>query len=407
MGRFRYVAIAPSGRLDRGVIEAADEAAVIAALRRRGSLPLSAVRSGRGAALGALLRADLAGPPRLRRGERATFTRELAVMLGAGQDLDRALRFLVETAPNPRVAAVVARLREAVRDGAALAAALAAEGRSFPALYIGLVRAGEAGAALARTLDHLALLLDRERSLAATVQSALIYPAILMLTAVFSIALLLTDVLPRFVPLFAQSGVRLPGPTRALIGLGAAVSAWGPAALAGSIALALAARLALRRPGPRRLADGLALRLPILGPLLREALAARFTRALGTLVVNGVPLIAALGVVEGALGNRAAAAALRAATGRAKDGAGLARPLAATAIFPARTIHLLRLGEETAQLGPLALRAAEIHEERTRLGVQRLVALLVPAVTILMGAAVAGIVAALLLAMLRLNDLAH
>ncbi len=96
----------------------------------------------------------------------------------------------------------------------------------------------------------------------------------------------------------------------------------------------------------------------------------------------------------------------RAATLSAKGGAGLSRPLAEAGVFPARTIHLLRLGEETAQLGPMALRAAEIHEETTRLGVQRLVALLVPAITIVMGAAIAGIVSSLLLAMLSLNDLA-
>ncbi len=136
-------------------------------------------------------------------------------------------------------------------------------------------------------------------------------------------------------------------------------------------------------------------------------MAARFTRTLGTLVLNGVPLIAALGIVRDTVGNLAGVGAVDAAAISAKGGAGLAKPLAQSGLFPVRTIYLLGLGEETAQLGAMALRAAEIHEEKTRVGVQRLVALLVPAITVVMGAAIAGIVASLLLAMLSLNDLAQ
>jgi general secretion pathway protein F len=165
-------------------------------------------------------------------------------------------------------------------------------------------------------------------------------------------------------------------------------------------------RQALTRPGPRFLADSLVLRLPIVGAVAREVLAARFSRTFGTLMLNGVPLIAALGIVREAIGNTAAVAAVDAATINAKSGAGLSRPLAEAGIFPPRMIYLLRLGEETAQLGQLALRAADIHEEETRLKIQRLVSLLVPGITIVMGAAVAGIVSSLVLAMLSLNNLA-
>jgi general secretion pathway protein F len=127
---------------------------------------------------------------------------------------------------------------------------------------------------------------------------------------------------------------------------------------------------------------------------------------LGTLLVNGVSLIAALGMVRDAIGNNAAVAAVDRAAASARAGAGLAAPLAESRVFPVRMTHLLRLGEENAELGAMALRAAEIHEEKTRVAMQRVVALLVPAITILMGAAVAAIVASLLTAMLSLNDLA-
>ncbi len=403
MAEFRYVAIDAAGQTQRGVMDAATEAEVVARLQRQGSIPMRAEPAG--GALAGLLHQQV-GRRGMGRQDVTDLTRELAVMLAAGQDLDRSLRFLAETAPNRRVLATVEALRRTVRDGGSLAAALAEHPGSFPRLYIGLVRAGEAGGTLAPTLERLALLLERERSLASTVKSAMIYPALLLLVAVGSIGLLLTQVLPQFVPLFEQNGAVLPRPTQLLILAGDLVSSYGLYALLLMAALGLVARQALRQPGPRLAADRLLLRLPVLGGLAREVIAARFTRTLGTLLINGVPLIAALGIVQEAVGNRAGVAAIERATLSAKGGAGLSRPLDESGIFPVRTIHLLRLGEETAQLGAMALRAAEIHEEKTRLGVQRLVALLVPAITIVMGLAIAGIVSSLLLAMLGLNDLA-
>ena len=178
-------------------------------------------------------------------------------------------------------------------------------------------------------------------------------------------------------------------------------------ALAVLAGLLLVAARVLKRPGPRLWVDRWRLRLPVLGGLGREVLAARFCRSLGTLLINGMPLIGALDVVREALGNAAGVQAVERATAAARDGGGLARPLSESGLFPARTVHLLQLGEETAQLGQMALRAAEIHEERTRMTVQRLVSLLTPAITIGMGAVIAAIVGSLLQAMLGLNDLAQ
>ena len=405
MPSFRYVAISRAGETTRGIMEGANAAAVISALQRQGALPVSAELDAGGFAWGDLLHGEVGRDRALSRQEVTELTRELSLMLGAGQDLDRALRFLVDTAPGARVRLVLGTLRDAVRNGASLATAMGEHPRSFPRLYVGLVRAGEAGGTLGPTLDRLADLLERERRLASEITSALIYPSLLLVAALGSIALLLTQVLPQFVPLFEQGGAALPTPTRLLIAAGDLVSEWGLPALLAFAVLLLLARQALRRPGPRLLADGLLLRLPVLGALVREVVAARLTRTLGTLLVNGVPLVGALGIAREAVGNAAGAAALDRATLAVRNGAGLARSLEESGVFPARTVHLLRLGEE-AELGPMALRAAAIHEDKARLGLQRLVSLLVPAITVVMGAAVAAIVAALLLAMLGLNDLA-
>jgi general secretion pathway protein F len=404
MPSYRYRAVGSAGEVLRGEVEAASAGVVAAGLQQRGLMVLRVDPARRG--LG-FLQAELGGAARLRRGELADVTRELASMLGAGQDLDRALRFMVEGAGRVRVAAVLGRVRDQVRDGASLAAALQGESKSFPRLYVGLVRAGEAGGDLAGTLERLAALLERQRSLAATIQSAMIYPAILVVAAVGSIMLLLTRVLPQFVPLFAENGVALPASTAFLLGLGDAVSAYFLPALVLSVVCGFAARALLRRPGARLVADRFLLRVPIAGGLSREILAAQFTRTLGSLLNNGVPLLAAMGVVQDVIGNRAARGAVAKAADSARNGQGITRSLQASGVFPPRMVQLLRLGEDTAQLGPLSLRAADIFEERTRLGVQRLVALLVPAITILMGAAVAGIVSSLLLAMLSLNDIAQ
>ena len=406
MPSFRYTAITPAGETTRGVMDADSEAAVIALLRKQGNIPVRAEQAASGFLAG-LLAMEFGGGARLKRQDVANVTRELSIMLGAGQDLDRALRFLVDTAPNPRVAKVMDQLRAAVRDGTSLATALSRHPNSFPRLYVGLVRAGEAGGTLANTLDRLALLLERERSLTATIQSAMIYPALLVVASIGAIWLLLTQVLPQFTPLFEQNGAALPGPTQFLISAGDFTSKYGLFVLLGVILLGLAIRQSLTRPPVRLRADRLLLHIPVIGRLAREAMAARFSRTLGTLVINGMPLIAALDIVRETLGNLAAVGVVEAATASAKGGAGLSKPLGESGLFPVRTIYLLRLGEETAQLGQMALRAAEIHEENTRLGVQRLVSLLVPVITIVIGAVIAGIVSSLLLAMLSLNDLAQ
>jgi general secretion pathway protein F len=407
MASFRWSAINGGGEVVRGVMEAPDRGAVVERLQRQGQIVLRADPAGGHRGWAELLHLEIGGRSGLDKTALAEATRELAIMLSAGQDLDRALRFVVDNTRSPRARAVLGNVRDKVRGGSSLASALAGEPKSFSRLYVGLVRAGEAGGTLATTLDRLAALLERERSLTANMRAAMVYPALLVVAAIGSIVFLLEYVLPQFTPIFEQAGAQLPVSTRALLMLGSAVGVVGPWLLLALAGAGLAARRLLAEPTYRLPFDGLLLRLPIIGSLLRETIAARLTRTLGSLIENGVPLIQALSIAKDALGNLAAAAAVEAAALKAKGGAGLARPLAAAGVFPARTIHLLQLGEEAAQLAAMSLKAAEIHDEQARLMTQRLVALAVPLITIVMGLAVAGIISALLTAMLSLNDLAQ
>lgn len=406
MPQFRWSAIDTRGDIGHGVIEAPDRKAAVDYLQRQGRIVLRADPRQQRTRWRELLQLEVGGRRRLDKQVLSEVTRELAIMLGAGQDLDRALRFVVEQTRNVRTHAILREVRDKVRAGSSLAAALAAEPRSFSKAYVGLVRAGEAAGALHVTLERLAALLERERSVTANLRASLVYPALLVISAIASIGLLLEYVLPQFVPIFEQAGAKLPAATRALMALSEVVATAGPWILAGAAVAVLIGRRLLSQSTYRVTAHRWLLRLPILGGLMREIVAGQLTRILGTLLQNGVALIPALGIAKDALGNLAAAAAVDAAAQSAKTGGSLVAPLAASGLFPARMIHLLQLGEETAQLSNMALKAADIHEEQARLSMQRLVALVVPTITILMGFAVAGIIGSLLTALLSLNDLA-
>ncbi|MBS1026954.1 type II secretion system F family protein [Gluconobacter albidus] len=406
---WHYSAVGPDGRLVHGDMLASTEQQVMQRLQRQKLMVVQVAPATRRGAVQGGVRMLLGRRHtlRLRPAEVVDFTRKLATMLTAGLDLDRALRFLGETAVGPRNGRVIGALRDRVRDGEAFAEALETMPSVFPKLYVGMVRAGEAGGALGEALRHLSELLERERKLRATIQSAMIYPAVLVVASVFSIVLLLTQVLPQFVPLFEENGATLPLATRIVIATGSFLTHWGLVLLVAFGIAGVSIHAALRKPERRLVFDRFLLRVPILGSLLLEIMAAQFTRTLGTLMQNGVPIVGALRITEGVIGNTAGAACVSEATRDMREGRGLAYSLERTKVFPEAMIHFLRVGEETAQLSAIALRSADIHEDASRVIIQRLLAILVPAITIIMGVLVAGIVSALLLAMLSLNDLAH
>jgi len=378
MPRFRYTALTTAGRDISGQLEAEDRTAAITALQLQGVLPISA-------------EPDTAAA---RPAHRLRFRRPRTL---PGRDLG--------LMRSPAGRAAVAGTLAQVQDGAGLADALAAQG-VFPKLFLAMVRAGERGAALPGVLTRLADFLARMEALRQSVLSALIYPAILAVVAGLSVGLVLTVVLPQFEPLFQEAGSRLPVITRLVMTAGDIVTAtWWmlPPVLVGIVLLW---RGAMRRSGFARGVDALLLRLPLAGPLLTGFDTARFARTLGTLIANGVVAAAALPLAAEAVGNRTLAAALHDAATRLRAGEGLSGPLERTGRFPVLLTQLIRVGEESARLPDLLAEAADLLEAEAQRTVDRLLALLVPAITIGMGAIIGVIVAAMFLAMLSLNDLA-
>jgi general secretion pathway protein F len=326
-------------------------------------------------------------------------------MLKAGQDIDRAMLFLINDTKNARRIEVLTRLRDEICAGSSFASALSKIPGSFTALYVGLVRAGESSGILPSTLASLADLLELQQARMAKLRNALIYPTGLLLTGLGAVLILLIDVLPKFTPLFEQANVRLPMATQSAIDFGQLISANKSLLLASLASLILGFGQLRKWPRSRRTLDRVLLALPLVGPLERDVMAARFARTLGTLIIGRVPLISALALVGAATTNKAAEAAILSCLAKVKDGSGLATSLAETKLFPNRMVSLFRIGEDTAQLGETALRAADIHDERIESAIEKLMNLLPPLLILLIGGMVGAIVNALLQAMLSLNDI--
>jgi general secretion pathway protein F len=411
MRRFRYRAVAASGELVHGEMDAVSQATVVDRLRGQGHLPLAAdeVQAGAGAArhltLAQWLRRPVLGAPRVTRRDVAIMTRELATLLEAGLTLDQSLKLLIELAAGEPLEGLLADLLERIQGGSSLADALAQHEKLFPTVYVSMVRAGETGGALREVLGRLARYLDEAEALREQVKSALIYPVLLLILAVVSIVILLTVVLPQFTPLFENAGAQLPWLTRAVILVGDGVQHYWWLLLLSVLGAVWVARRQLRRPARRAQVDRWLLRLPLLGELLAKIDTARFARALGTLLANGVPPLTALAIVQDALANATLRRALADAATVMKDGGGLAAPLGRSGVFPKLAVHLLGVGEESGQLDPMLLKIAEVFDRDVRSTIERLMALLVPALTIMLGAIVGVIITSVMMAILSAYDL--
>jgi general secretion pathway protein F len=402
---FAYRAADRTGRTVDGVMEAYDSQAVVERLHREQYFPLRVEAADTRGSL-ARLRGSLAAPSRVPARDLLTFTQQLATLLEAGLPLERALTILTELAASPRLRAVVHDVAQSVRGGSTLADAVAKHHpRPFSRLYVNTVRAGEKGGVLETALRRLADHLEATREMREAVTSALIYPALLAAVGVGAVVFLLTFVLPRFATVFADLGQEMPLPTRILLAVSdGLVAYWWVLALA-ALGLALAWQMVTRSEAGRLAVDGTLLRLPVAGDLLRKVEAGRAVRTLGTLLSAGVPLLTALGVARESAGNRVLAAALGTIQDGVKRGDGLARPMTETGAFPPLALHMVRVGEETGRIEEMLGRVATTYESEIRVAVRRLVSLLEPAIIIVLGVVVLGIVLAILLAILSVNEL--
>lgn len=388
----------------RGVLDAPSRDQVVRQLRTRGLFPLDASERGAGGLRGLSLKSLRAGSRVTLRGL-AMATQELSTLLKAGLELDRALGILVGLSDIGALKGPFEGVRNRVRDGMSFADALSGD-PAFPKFYVSMVRAGEHGGTLDITLQRLTDYLSRTMAIREQITSALVYPSLLLLTAGGSIIVILVFVLPEFEPLFADAGKSLPLATQIVMGAGHAVRNYGWLVLLMIVGGIFALRRALRNPLNRLKWDGFRLKWPILGDLLASIEVERLMRTFGTLLSNGVPVPTALNLSKDVLSNTVLSSAIRDAAISLREGERLAQRLARSKVFPAVTLDLIRIGEESGKLDEMLLRQADLDELRIKHKVDRALAMLVPILTVVLGAVVAGLIASMLVAIISVNDLA-
>jgi general secretion pathway protein F len=394
MPLYRYKALNSRGEMLDGQMEAASDGEVVLRLQEQGHLPIEAKLASEGggdSAWRALFKPKPFAGARL-----VQFTQQLSTLLGAGQPLDRALTILLELPEDEVAKRTIADIRDAVRGGSALSTALERQHGTFSRLYVNMVRAGEAGGSLQETLQRLADYLERSRALRGRVINALIYPIILLVMVGLSLLFLLGYVVPQFAAMYESLDAELPWFSRIVLGIGMFVRDWW-------IVLVAIPALALwwfdrkrRDPEFRAAFDGWLLRQKFAGSLVARLETARLARTLGTLLKNGVPLLTALGIGRNVLGNLVLAADVEAAGNDVKNGVGLSTALAKGKRFPRLALQMIQVGEESGALDTMLLKTADTFEAETGQALDRMLAALVPVITIALTLVVMVVILAVL-----------
>lgn len=405
MQTYRYRALRRTGEMTSGEIVAADPGAVVAHLHALGLVPLAAEPI-RPNALPRSWTRDVFARHRLSGKALAGFVQQLASLAESGVAIEQALAIVARNRAATSARRAAEDLLERLRAGAMLSDAMRAASGTFPPIAVGMARAGEAAGSLDLALSRLAQYLKRSDEVRQSIYSALVYPAMLVLTAFLSVTIILTVVIPQLEPLFVDSGAVLPLPTRVVIAASEALRNWWWAMVLVSAAGALILQRLLADVSVKQRLDRALLQAPLIGPAIRRAEAARFARTLGTLAGANVPLPTALALAIDVLVNRHMAGILGRVAGEMKEGGGLGEPLARAGVLPELSIDFIRIGEATGRLDDMLVKLAELFEGEVQRQIERALSLLVPLITILMGMAVAGIVASVLVAILGVNDLA-
>lgn len=331
---------------------------------------------------------------------------ELSIMLKAGLALDNALRVLIGMNNKPAMMQLTQALLNDVKGGQPFSRALARHPQQFSDFYINMVRSGEASGQLSAVLERLVEHLERLKALRESVVSAMIYPAILLAVAVISLFAMLGFVVPQFEQLFKDMGDALPAATQLVMVAGRAFTDYAPVMGLVALGVFLLLRRWLQSATGRQWWQASVLKLPVLGGLVLKYNLTLFARSLGTLLGNGVPLIAALNIAIQTVGNDVLRAALGGVPGKVKGGGKMVDALTGSGIFEPLAINLVRVGEETGRLGPMLLELARIFNTDVENGIKRGLTLLEPLLIIVLGLMIASIIVSILLGILSVNDLA-
>lgn len=404
---FEYQALSAAGVSQSGTMEASNEAQVLERIHTQGLLPLQ-VKLASAASVstesGAKKKQGWFSSKKVGQADIIAFTQQLSSMLNAGLPLDRALSIQLELIEQPSMSKLVHSLQEQVRSGVDFADALE-ESKQFSRFYVNMVRAGEASGSVDDALSRLVDYMLRAKELRGTVVSALIYPSILFVVAIVSIIVLLLFVVPQFSQMFEEMGAELPLITQLVMAAGEALKVYWWAVLGGFLFILVLLQYLFTNEQARLWLDRAMLAWPIVGDLVSKVEMARFSRSLGTLLHNGVPLLGSLQIVKNTMSNRVMANSIGEAADSLKQGESLTRTLMSKRVFPAYALHMLRVGEETGQMEQLLHEVANIYDAEVRNAVRQMLALLEPILILIMAVAILVIIGAVLIPMISMADL--
>ncbi len=322
----------------------------------------------------------------------AVFTRQFSVMIDAGLPLVQCLEILGSQQENQMFQKVLLAIRQDVEGGASLADAMKKHPKVFDDLFTNMIAAGEAGGILDTILKRLAVYIEKSVKLKAQVKSAMVYPVAVISIAGLVVAVILWKVIPTFAALFAGLGAQLPLATRIVI----TASNWFvrllPFLVVGGVLLGYGLKRYYATYNGRRAIDGLTLKVPVLGMILRKIAVARFCRTLSTLISSGVPILDGLEITARTSGNAIVEDAVMTTRKSVEGGQSLAAPLKASTVFPSMVVQMISVGEQTGALDTMLSKIADFYEDEVDMAVGNLMTLMEPLLILFLGTVVGGIV---------------
>lgn len=402
---FAYRAIDLQGRESAGTLAADSRAAAVEQVIRQGFTPINVQEHTQASA--PVVKTPARGG-RVPQAHIESFTREMANLLSAGVPLSRALSIVIRETNHPAAKAQWTAIYNDVVSGSSLASALAAWPKTFPNVYVAMVRAGETGGFLDLVLTQISEFQYREQDLKGKVKAALIYPMVLATLATAVVIFLLTYFIPRFSAIFKDFGGSLPWLTRMIVAASDLVMKRGFIVLIAGALIFMLVRRALSSDSGRRTVEKLMLRVPLLGHVVARFALIRFFRMLGTLMGAGVGLINALRVAKEAIGNQTLADTVGFAVEEVQRGASLSKSLATgAALFPPSVVEMVAVAEETGRLDKELQRISISFESDLDRRLRMLVALAEPLLLFIMAAVIGVIVVGMLLPLFQLQELIH
>lgn len=401
MAQFQYVALnRTSGQRVTGTIDVATEAAGTAILRERG-LVVTQIQTAKVRGL---------NKKRSRRkkvsiDDLVIFCRQMTTIVNAGLPLIEGLNILGEQMENPTFRGVVRQIEKDVEGGDTLTDALARHPRIFNALFVNLVKAGEASGMLDEILAQLAIYLEKSASLQRKVKSATIYPTVVMTVAAIVVVILMVYVIPVFEKIFQGFGAQLPTPTMILIAISHFIQDYWYLLGGGLIAAGYLAMRFIKTEKGRMLFDSALLKFPVLGTLFRKVGVAKFSRTFSTLLRSGVNILVALEIVAKTSGNKVIERAIDNMRSSIKEGESIAGPLKESGVFPPMVIRMIDVGERTGALDEMLTKIADFYEDQVDTAVAGLTQMLEPLILVFLGVIVGGILIAMYMPMFAMTNI--